>query len=170
MRCVRCWCLLAFGALLGAAPPSRAEVLIRAPYVNLAVGQPAAPGSPGICIHVPFLDLRIARGAAPVALPPATVLAPLEQLPTPRAAAAAPATVKAMTLAEFASSFQPAPGTYEVLLVHPRSGCAVPVCFTLPEGCCKKVCVRRHELAFDYGCQDVRIHFRLCSRVKVSYH
>jgi len=69
-----------------------------------------------------------------------------------------------MTLTEFASSFQPAPGAYEVLLVHPRSGYAVPVCFTLPDGCCKKVCVRRHELHSTTVARTSASHFRLCSR------
>jgi len=64
MRRIRCLCLLAFGGLL-LAIPTRAEVVIRAPYVNLALGQPAPPGSPRICIHVPFFDMRIARGGVP---------------------------------------------------------------------------------------------------------
>ena len=171
MRRTLCGSLLILGSLLTATGPSRAEVVIRAPYVNLALGQPAPPGSPGICVHVPFFDLRIARGGVPVAMPPATANSAPEQLPAPKTApAAVPAPMRAMTVTEFANSFQPAPGTYEVVLIHPRSGCAVPVCFTLPQGCCKKVCVRRHELAFDYGCQDVCIHFRICSRVKVVYH
>jgi hypothetical protein len=74
-----------------------------------------------------------------------------------------------LTLAEFASAFRPVPGTHQVLLVHPRTGRPVPVEFTLPPGVPRKVSVRRHELAFDYGRDEVTIRFGLLGRVRVSY-
>jgi hypothetical protein len=63
------------------------------------------------------------------------------------------------TLAEFAATFQPAPGTYEVVLTHPVSGNPIKVTFTLPAGNPKKVHVHRREIEFDYGRHFVRLRF-----------
>jgi hypothetical protein len=68
--------------------------------------------------------------------------------------------LRPLTVNEFAASFRPLPGRYEVLLVHPKTGCPVKVCFTLPPGCPRKVRVNGHKIVFDYKCQrDVVIRF-----------
>jgi hypothetical protein len=74
-----------------------------------------------------------------------------------------------MTLDEFATSFQPAPGLHEVTLIHPRTGQPVTVQFNLPPGMPKKVRVSRRDLAFDYGRHEVDIRFLLRGRVRVDY-
>ena len=43
------------------------------------------------------------------------------------------------------------------------------ICFTLPPGC-PKVCVHKHQLDFEYPCEDVRIRCQIFGKVKVSYH
>ncbi len=81
--------------------------------------------------------------------------------PTPMPATLAPAPVRPVTVAEFAASFQPAPGKYEVVFVHPVTCCPVKVCFTLPCGC-PTVRVHKRMLTFDYGRHHVvRIRFKL---------
>jgi hypothetical protein len=74
-----------------------------------------------------------------------------------------------MTLAEFAAAFQPAPGNFEVQLIHPGTGQPVTVQFTLPRGTPRKVRVHRRELEFDYGREEVTIRFGILGRVKVHY-
>jgi hypothetical protein len=87
--------------------------------------------------------------SAPADLPPPAVVAPPVAIP-----------VRPLTLGEFAASFKPLPGKYEVLLVHPKTGCPVKVCFTLPPGCVRCVRANGHKIVFDYKCQhDVVIRF-----------
>src|SRR5438105_1959570 len=66
------------------------------------------------------------REVPPIELPPPT--------PTPGPftvpAAPQPALLRPMTVGEFAACFKPTCGTHEVLLIHPRTGCPVKVCFT----------------------------------------
>ena len=72
-------------------------------------------------------------------------------------------------LCEFAQVFKPAPGNYDVLMIHPVTGCPIRVCFTLPPGC-PRVCVGKRTLDFDYGCCSVTIRFTLlCGKVRVLY-
>src|SRR5580700_8359868 len=80
-------------------------------------------------------------GAAGLEPPPLVLPAPTPTLvpcPTP------------IAVCDFARSFRPAPGTYEVLFVHPTKGCPVRVYFTLPPGC-PRVCCHNRDLTFDYG-------------------
>jgi hypothetical protein len=112
-----------------------------------------------------------------VVLPPAYVMPPAPIVSKPRPAEQAdvlpppqvliPAT-RPMTHQEFAALFKPAPGTYEVVLLHPGSKCPVTVCFTLPAGC-PEVRVHRRELIFDYGRYEVEIRFQIGGRVRVTY-
>ncbi len=94
-------------------------------------------------------------------------------LPTPTpivlpAAPLAPApVVRPITLAEFAATFQPLPGTYEITFIHPRKKCPVCVTFTLPPGC-PKMCVSKHDIVFDYGKCAVDIRFRFFGKVSVT--
>ena len=52
---------------------------------------------------------------------------------------------------------------------HEETRGPVTVCFTLPPGC-PKVCVSKHQLDFQYPCEDVRIRCQIFGKVKVSYH
>jgi hypothetical protein len=96
---------------------------------------------------------------APIAPPPPSGTLPLPQpMPEPPPPVVVP--VRPLTVNEFAASFKPLPGTYEVLLIHPKTGCPVKVCFTLPPGCIRKVRVNGHKIEFVYKCQrDVVIRF-----------
>lgn len=89
------------------------------------------------------------------------------EAPPPRAVPGATVAARPPTVFEFAAAFKPAPGTYKVVMLHPRTCCPVEVCFTLPCGC-PKVKVTRHELEFKYGRTEVEIHFKHNGRVKVK--
>jgi hypothetical protein len=107
-----------------------------------------------------------------VVVPVAPVVAPVIErpalrLPPPVPAVVLPA-VKAPTPAEFAASFQPAPGAYRVTLLHPFTCCPVEVCFTLPPGC-PRVEVNKRQLEFDYGKHEVRVNFRRNGSVEVDH-
>ncbi len=95
-------------------------------------------------------------------VPPAPVL-PDSTLPVPQVVPSPPPAmlpVRPLTLDEFAASFKPLPGRYEVLLIHPKTCCPVKVCFTLPPGCLRKMRVSKHKIVFDYKCQhNVVIRF-----------
>ena len=90
---------------------------------------------------------------APAGPPPVPQLMP--ELPPP-----AVVPVRPLTVGEFVSSFKPLPGRYEVLLIHPKTGCPVKVCFALPPGCIRRVKVNGHRIEFVYkGQHDVVIRF-----------
>jgi hypothetical protein len=105
--------------------------------------------------------------AGPLPLPAPGPVVPLDGPPvvvTPSPVPACP-----LSLCDFAATFKPAPGSYEVWLIHPKKGCPVKVCFTLPCGC-PHVRVCKRDLIFDYGKQQVKIHFLLlCAKATVSY-
>jgi hypothetical protein len=68
--------------------------------------------------------------------------------------------VKVPTLEQFASTFQPKPGNYEVTILNPVTKQPETVRFSLPEGSPRRVQVRRTEIEFDYGIRRfVRIEF-----------
>lgn len=73
-----------------------------------------------------------------------------------------------MTHYDFARTFVPAPGSYQVDLIHPRSGRPVHVSFNLPPGR-PRLRVGPSYVAFDYGQHEVEIRFRLFGRVTVDY-
>ncbi len=137
--------LLSIMLCAAAASPSWAGWLVRAPFVEVRVG-------PGVSVQAPFVDVRVSPPAERLVVPPP-----------------APVVVRAPTLEEFAATFRPAPGTYEVTILHTRTCCPVTVCFTLPEGC-PKVCLRKHQLDFEYPREDVRIRCQIGGKVRVSYH
>lgn len=94
---------------------------------------------------------------------PPTPFVPDAPLPPPQVVPAPPPAivpVRPLTVNEFAASFQPLPGRYEVLLIHPKTGCPVKVCFTLKPGCIRKVRATSHKIDFVYaGKCDVVIRF-----------
>ncbi|HWG42652.1 MAG TPA: hypothetical protein VN688_07690 [Gemmataceae bacterium] len=122
--------LLTVLSLLGMGASAEAQV-----FGSIVQPAPVVPGVPGMPID-----------PTPQVVPtlPAPVLLP----------------VRPLTLKEFASAVKPLPGKYEVLLVHPKTGCPVKVCFTLPPGCIRKVRVNSHRIEFVYkGQRDVVIRF-----------
>jgi hypothetical protein len=147
--------LLSILACAAWASSGYAGWFVRTPWVSVS-------GGPGVSVQAPFVDVRVGPPAGRVIVvppPPPPVVVP----------APPPVIVKVPTLEEFAATFHPAPGNYEVTILHSRSGCPVTVCFTLPPGC-PKVCVQRHQLDFKYPCEDVRIRCQIFGKVKVSYH
>jgi len=109
----------------------------------------------GLASMIPFAS---AQEVPPAPVPPDNPLPVPQVLPSPPPPAVLP--VRPLTVEEFAASFKPLPGKYEVLLVHPKTCCPVKVCFTLPPGCLRQMRVSKHKIVFDYKCQhDVVIRF-----------
>ena len=109
---------------------------------------PSLPGAPGNPPPVPQFVPD---------LPPPSVVPPPLAVP-----------VRPLTVNEFVSSFKPLPGRYEVLLLHPKTGCPVKVCFALPPGCIRRVKVNGHRIEFVYkGQRDVVIRFLHSGKVWV---
>ncbi len=171
--------LLALAGVAGLATPASAQVSVRVPFVNVDVG-------PGVYVRAPFVRLYVPPRYAVGPIYPAPVLPAVRPLPAPavlpgphplprglpsepppvpveelRTVAAPPVRVsaRAPTPREFAASFRPAPGAYEVVLEHPFTGRPVKVAFTLPEGAPRNVRVNRLKLEFDYGRYSVTVRF-----------
>ena len=109
----------------------------------------------------------VAHAQDPLPAPPGV---PQLQLPQPiLVAPIAPVVIRPITINEFLASFQSAPGNYEIVFVHPKTGCPVKVCFFLPPGCPKKVRYCLNELKFDYGRREVEVRFKRDGRVVVDY-
>ena len=162
----------------GAAPAS-AQVYIRAPFVRVQTG-------PGVFVQAPFVTIATPPPVAPVYvvpppsiyIPPTPAVAPrIEILPTPAVAPQptpvlqgpasvppppAPAAVgQPLTLNQFAASFKPRAGTFDVTLINPITNQPTNVRFTLPEGRPKRVIVDSDEVEFRYGLfHFVRIEFK----------
>jgi hypothetical protein len=150
--------LAALTALIGSTT-ARADVFIRVPFVTVRVG------NPGPVIVNPPVTGPIVIGQ-PIDVPPVVVQPPriiVNEAPPPVVVA-----TRAPTLDEFAKTFKPQPGKYEVVIQHPVTCDPVKVCFTLPEGCPKKVHVRAREIDFDYGRTEVSIRFIRDGRVRVT--
>ena len=77
-----------------------------------------------------------------------------------------PAYVAAVSPADFARTFQPRPGAYQVTFVHPRTNQPVTVAFELPPGN-PRVSFVANSLLFDYGRHEVEIRFQIGGHVKV---
>jgi hypothetical protein len=156
-------------------------VSVQAPGVNLYVPPRAPavvvqpPGAPPAGANLAPLEVLpppgklapAAKGEVPGAVPPAPLqppagkLAPAVKGEAPGAVPPAPLQPPQLpTLEQFASSFKPKAGSYEVDLINPVSKQPTKVRFTLPEGTPTKVQVRPHEIEFRYGImQFVRIEF-----------
>jgi hypothetical protein len=156
------------GVFLGTSR-APAQIYIRAPFVRVQIGPGVSVQAPGVNLFIPPAPVVVA--SPPVTFTPAAPGAkpapPLELLPPPTklapAAPAAPAPVQAPqlpTLAQFASTFNPKAGSYEVDLINPVTQEPAKVRFTLPEGLPTKVNVRANDIEFRYGAlQFVRIEF-----------
>jgi hypothetical protein len=155
-------------------------VYVRAPFVNLFV-----PGGPppvyvvpeSVAPPQPFVAPAPAQQAEPIPLP--------KQLPDGKPPAPQPKTPppppkpmpptekvqdqtppqpstpeRVLTIEQFAKSFQPKEGNYEVTLLNPVTKAPTTVRFTLPEGTPRRVNVARNEIEFNYGFRRfVRIQF-----------
>lgn len=126
-------------------------------------------------VYVNVLALLVLTSAASFAqaqFVPEAPLSPSDTLPPPQVVPGLPPPVvlplQPMTVSEFVAWFKPLPGKYEVMLIHPKTGCPVKVCFTLPPGCIRKVRCTRHKIVFDYKCQcNVVIRFLHSGKVWV---
>jgi hypothetical protein len=121
---MRCWLMVGMLSVVG---------LLDAASLASAQFAPSIPPSPTTPLPAPQMVPD---------LPPPTAVLPPAVLP-----------LQPMTVSEFVAAFKPLPGKYEVLLIHPKTGCPVKVCFTLPPGCLRNVKFTGHRLVFDYKCQ-----------------
>jgi hypothetical protein len=164
-RALFVWTAAALG-LAALAGPAAADVYIRGPF--------------GGRIWVPSDDdVRVSpRGVvvvpAPPPPPPIMVVPVVPVEPVPRVyvqpvpqPAPQPAVVTAVSPADFARTFKPAPGSYTVTFVHTRSGQPVTVTFDLPAGN-PQVSYFAHSLVFDYGRTEVEIRFQVGGKVRVT--
>jgi hypothetical protein len=147
-------------AALAAQPASRARPVV-------------AGGAEGFSLQFPSYVAQPVQEELPAPLPSPspfgpTLAPPVQTLPPPGHTTLLPAYVP--THREFAASFRPEPGNYQVTLMHPYTHCPVKVCFSLPPACLKKMHVDRNELEFDYGKVEVELNFKRSGRVEVEYN
>jgi hypothetical protein len=166
-------CLLTLAGLAAWASPSSAQIVIRAPFVQVQVGG-------GVSVQAPFVNINT-MPAYPGYCAPPVIIVPAKQVRTPErapapASSASPADTSApepvtaprpMTLGAFANTFKPREGSYEIVLLNPVTSAPTTVQFSLPAGTPRSIRVLRRELEFVYdGGQWVRIRFdRLGARV-----
>jgi hypothetical protein len=146
-------------------------VYVRAPFVNLWIPPPPVYYVPNA--YVPAMP-RVVESPMPQSVEPQPQTVPQQQpvpqqLPVPQqqpvpnndsTPSPLTKTEKALTLEQFANSFQAKGGNYEVSIVSPVTNQATQVRFTLPDGNPRRIHVRRQEIEFDYGFRHfVRIEF-----------
>jgi hypothetical protein len=157
--------LLTVAGLLGWTIPTQAQVFVRAPFVRVYVG---GPYGPGVGVRAPFVNLWVPNTRIPPSVmyvpppPPGTVQAPAAKLAPPAEEAPSPRSTKQnpLTLDQFAKSFQPRPGNYDVTLINPVTKTPTAVRFTLPEGTPRRFDVWQDRVTFNYGRRHfVRIDF-----------
>jgi hypothetical protein len=155
-------------ALAATAVPARAEVFVQTPWACIRVGRPAPTR---VVVQTPWVTVGVspsAPAAAPAAPPAAEpVYVPGAPPPVPLPIPVDTAPAGAPTLSEFAATFRPKGGRFEVDVVHPATGRPVRVSFTLPEGTPRRVKVHRREVDFDYGGKQVSIRFLRGGEVRV---
>jgi len=174
-------------SMLGVVSTSNAQVLIRAPFVRVAVGDGVAVRAPFVNLFIPpsngpyygpyyqqpvfgpyyYPPVIVGSPAAP--LQPGQPAAPGVQLPLPQPLPpikddnAPPQPIQqaqAPTLDAFAKSFQAKAGSYEVTVLNPITKQPTNVRFALPEGTPRRVITNRDSIEFVYGLrQFVRIEF-----------
>jgi hypothetical protein len=152
---------------LGLVSAGEAQVYVRAPFVRVAVGD-------GVAVRAPFVNLWV-PGDGPVFYRPFGPRVVYVE-PTPVVIVPAQAQVQPMpkadngpqpiqpaqapTLDAFSKSFQAKAGSYEVVLLNPKSQQPTTVRFTLPEGSPRRVVVTRDSIEFIYSLRQwVRIEF-----------
>ena len=148
MSCFQKAGFLALVGLLGWTSASPAQVNVRAPFVRVEVG------GPGVYVRAPFVNLFI---PAPPPVAPQGELIPKVPAVVPEGANNGQA--RAISIQDFAESFEAKPGMYEAVLLNPVNLAPTSVRFTLPEGK-PQVLVFRRALEFFYGPGHyVRIQF-----------
>lgn len=167
--------LPALAAFAGLTSSARAQVTIQVPFVTVQTG------NGGVYVRAPFVNLQIPRSiivAQPVETPP-----PPERLgepipvPLPKPGQTdfsvpvpvlRPTVARPQTHREFVETFKPAPGSYEVTLLHPITEKPVLVSFTLPAGQARNVRSWPRQINFDYGGRrDITIRFLADGSVRV---
>ncbi len=162
--------LFVVGCWLAGATGATAQVYVRAPFVRVQTG-------PGVAVQAPFVDIFIPP-AGPVIAPGPVYVVPPPSVYIPPAAAprveVVPTTVvpaikvpvelsppgQILTLEQFAVSFKPRGGSFDVDVINPVTRQPTKVRFTLPEGTPKRVLVNAREIEFRYGLLHfVRIEF-----------
>jgi len=168
-------------AVLGivlAAMPVGAQVYVRVPFVQVETGNGVYVRAPFVRVWVPrsyvvpppaTIQVVPAQPAPPIFVPnPPTVIVPQQPVPPQplveptniAPAAPQPLQTRYPTVQEFANSFQPRAGQYNVTIVNPLTGQPVAVQFSLPEGSPRRVIVDNDEIEFRYSLrQFVRIEF-----------
>jgi hypothetical protein len=149
--------LLGLACLASGASVALGQIVIRAPFVRVEIGG-------GVSVRAPFVNLNTRRTyALPAAPAPVRERVPTPVPDPPPDDSSEPQPVVAprpLTLSEFARSFKPQEGSYEIVLLNPVTNAPTSVRFSLPAGTPRGVQVLRRELAFDYGAgQWVRILF-----------
>jgi hypothetical protein len=166
MKRIRLASLFAVACWIAVAADAQAQVFVRAPFVRVQVG-------PGVWVRAPFVNLFVPPAGPVYAYPPAYVVPAspaVESLPQPglvdgappaqSANLAVPAPPKAMSLEQFAKTFQAKGGSFEADLINPVTNQPTKVRFTLPDGTPRSINVRRNEIEFRYGLlRFVRIEF-----------
>jgi hypothetical protein len=142
--------LCALAALI-CTTAAQADVFIRGPFGGrIVVPSPS--------------DVYVGPGA--VTVNPAPAL-PVQPDPPPvKAVVPAPQPATAVLPQDFARTFQPRAGMYDVTFVHPRTNQPVTVAFELPAGN-PQVSFVGNSLLFEYGRHEVEIRFQIGGRVKV---
>jgi hypothetical protein len=165
MRILTCAVLLS----LTAAAPAHAQVFVQTPWALIRVGPPAPTRvlvqTPWATVGVPPPGTTLQQAAVPPSAGPVYVpgAPPAVPLPIPVEAAVS----RAPTLDEFAATFKPRGGHYEIVIEHPMTGKPVRVSFTLPEGIPRRVNVHRRELDFEYRGKEVSLRFLRGGEVRV---
>lgn len=159
-------------ALGWAIPSSAAEPSKpRTPFLT-RLAQIAPDGFP-----LQFPQPRETGPALPAPQPPVTEELPLPAGPAPLVRPSRPVSpsvgipavpVRYMTHREFAATFRPYPGNYEVMMIHPYTRRPVMVRFSLPPGRIKEVDADHNELRFDYGSWELEVHFKRDGRVALD--
>ncbi len=168
-------------AALFAVSAAHAQVVVRAPFVRVETG------GPGTYVRAPFVNLFVPNAPPPVVfgpplygpppvmvnppimvtprlapqpLPPGEPNDPTEPPVDPKFAPPAPNRVpNAPTLTEFAKTFKPKAGHYEVTMTNPVNRQAETVRFSLP-GEPQRVSTGDNHILFVYGPRRfVRIEF-----------
>ncbi len=151
-------------------------VYVRAPFVNLWVPPPpiyvgppnyASPpnyAAPSNYVAPPNAFVPPSPRVVESSPPPLAESQPVpQQTPPPSTDNSPPQPSKAasaLTLEQFANTFQPKGGNYDVSIVSPVTNQLTQVRFTLPDGNPRRVHIRRNEVEFDYGVRHfVRIEF-----------
>lgn len=151
--------LTAVLGLLAGASFARADVSVRVPFVNVEVG------GPGVYVRAPFVRIFVPSNRPVYYVPPHQPAIIGEPLPAPRelreeVAPKDPQPAQAMSLVDFARTFQATAGSHEVTLINPVTKEPTAVRFTLPEGTPRRVRVGQNDIEFNYGVRRfVRVEF-----------